>query len=142
MSDTPPDETKIERPVKPLRFKSAAARTESWLSLITALGAVLTAHFSHIEGAASKIAAGVCVLLAAVYAIAHTPLTSSNRPGIKTKAFWGSIVVVLGSMAAALSEVSIEGLSPKITQAAALVVACVTAAGYNVWRYTAKVRKR
>ncbi len=42
--------------------KSVISKTEAWMSSIASLGALLTAYVSHIEGAATWVALGLCVL--------------------------------------------------------------------------------
>ena len=125
-----------------IAIKSPAKKSEVWLSVITAIGAVVTAYTSHIQGAATYIAIAACLLLTGVYAFFKTPLASSDgRPGVKSKAFWVSIIVVLGSLAAAFSELKIPGVPAKVAQALEMIPALVTAAGYNIWRYQKKTVK-
>lgn len=119
--------------------KPAVKASETWLSLITAVGAIVTAYTSSIEGAARWVALGVCVLLAAVYALFRTPLVNrEGRPGVTTRAFWGALLGVVASVATAIGEAQIAGLPPQITQAASMVAGALVAAGYNVWRYRRK----
>lgn len=125
-----------------IAVKKNTQKSEAWLSVITALGAAVTAYTSNIEGAAKWIALGVCLLLAGTFAFFKTPLSSSDGvPGVKTRTFWTSIIVIAGSVAAALAEADVPGLSPKVTQGAAMAVAAITAMGYNIWRYRRKTRK-
>lgn len=118
--------------------KSIVQKSEAWLSAIAAGGALMTAYLSHIEGAATWIAVGVCLLLAGTYAFFRTPLAAPGAPGIKTRTFWTSIMVVVTSIAGALAEVNIAGVPAKVTQAAGVVSAALVAFGYTLWRYKKK----
>lgn len=113
--------------------------SETQLTLVTSFGAVLTAYLSHIDGAATWIALGVCVFLTAAHAFRSTALAAPGGPGIKTKAFWSAVVVVVASVATAIAETDIAGIPAKVTQAAGLVAAAATAFGYRIWRYGKKV---
>jgi uncharacterized membrane protein YfcA len=120
--------------------KSLVKKSEAWLSAIAAIGAVLTAYLSHIPGAATWVALGVCLALTAVFAFFKTPLASAKKPGIKTKTFWTSVIVVVGSIAAAVSEIDIAGVPAKVTQVAGMISAATMALGYNVWRVKDKAK--
>ena len=86
----------------------------------------------------ARAAAMITVLFTSfVYALFRTPLVSEH-PGWRTKAFWGSIISIGGSMALALSEAEIPGLPPGVTRVASLAASSVVAAGYTVSRFTAK----
>jgi len=122
------------------RPKPDLERSEAWLSALSGVGALVAAYTARIEGAATWVALGVCVVLTAVYAFFRTPLAAEDRPGVRTKAFWTSIIVVLASVATAISEAAIAGIPPKVTQAAGMIAAAAVAMGYNVWRYKAKSR--
>lgn len=117
--------------------KSNLQRSETWLSAIAAIGAVLTVN-AH-KDLSVFVAVGVTVALAAAFAIFRTPLVNKKRPGVKTKAFWTALVVVLGSVAAAVAEADIPGVPAKVVQVAGAIAAGVTALGYNIWRYKGKV---
>lgn len=119
--------------------KKDLQKSEAWLSAITVIGAFLSTTLAHDKGNAKSVALFVvCLALAGVYAFFRTPLASSKVPGIKTKAFWSSLVVVVASMAAAIAETKIGVVPAGVTQTAGMVVAVVTALGYNVWRYKEK----
>lgn len=118
--------------------KSVTAKSEALLSAVAGAGAVLTAYTSHIECAATWVALGTCLALTAIYAFFRTPLAAKDKPGVKTKPFWASIVVVVASIAAAVAETDIAGVSPKVTQIAGMISAAAVALGYNVWRYKRK----
>lgn len=122
------------------RPKPDLERSEAWLSTLSGLGALVAAYTAHIEGSATWVAVGVCTVLAAVYAFFRTPLAAKDRPGVKTKAFWTSIIVVLASVATAISEADIAGVPAKVTQLAGMIGAAAVAMGYNVWRYRTKSR--
>ena len=119
--------------------KSVISKTEAWMSSIASLGALLTAYVSHIEGAATWVALGLCVLLTGVFAYFRTPLAAKDKPGVKTKTFWTAIVVIVASVATAVSEADIAGIPAQVTQIAGMVSAAVMALGYNIWRYRKKV---
>ena len=110
------------------------------MSSIASLGALLTAYVSHIEGAATWVALGICLLLTGTYAFFRTPLSGTGAPGIKTRAFWTSALVIVGSVTAALAETNIADIPPKIVQTASLISAALAAFGYNIWRYKAKTK--
>lgn len=120
--------------------KSVLKKSEAWLSTITGVGALLTAYVSQVEGAPMWVALGVCLVLTATYAFFRTPLAGTDSPGLKTKAFWTGVVVILASVATALSEADIAGIPAKVTQVAAMVSAAAVALGYNVLRYKAKTK--
>lgn len=118
--------------------KRLTNKSEVWLSAISSIGALATAYVSHLENAATWVALAVCLLLTGVYAFFHTPLAAKDRPGVKTKAFWTSVVVVVGSVVTALAESDVAGVPARITQIAGMISAGLTAVGYHVWRYTKK----
>ena len=118
--------------------KSDIARSEAWLSTITALGSLLTVYLSHVEGATTWLALLICGVLGGVYAFFRTSLASKKRPGVKTKAFWTAIIVVAASIATAISESSVAGIPAPVVKVAGLISATAAALGYNIWRYRLK----
>lgn len=119
--------------------KKDLQKSEAWLSAITVFGAFLSTTLAHDKGNAKSIALFVvCLALSGVYAFFRTPLAASKTPGIKTKAFWSSLFVVVASMAASISETAIGVMSPRVVHSAGMIVAVATALGYNVWRYSEK----
>jgi hypothetical protein len=133
-----PDEQKTaaEPRQKP---KKALERSETWLTLITALGAMATAMVGQHPGSVTLVSAFVLVLSVGVYAFYKTDLPS-RKSGVKTKAFWASIATVVGSVALALSEADLPGLPAGVTKYAALISTLLTAAGYTIIRYNAKTK--
>ncbi len=120
--------------------KSVISKTEAWMSSIVSLGVLLTAYLSHIEGAATWVALGVCVLLTGIFAYFRTPLASKDKPGVKTKTFWTAIVVIVASIATSISETVVVGVPAAVTQVAGMISAATMALGYNVWRYKRKTK--
>ena len=118
--------------------KSVISKTEAWMSSIASLGVLLTAYVSHIEGAPTWVALGVCVLLTGIFAFFKTPLAAKDKPGVKTKTFWTAIVVIVASIATAVSEIDIAGIPAKVTQVAGMIASAAMALGYNIWRYKRK----
>ena len=118
--------------------KPEAKRSELWLSIITAVGALVGSNLSS-EGK-SWVGVGVAVLLAVVYAFFRTPM-AAEKPGVGTKVFWGSVVTILGSGAAALVDPTLPGVPEGVGRIAAIAVAAVTAAGYTIHRFRAKVKR-
>lgn len=112
--------------------------SEFWLSLITTLMAVVMVLLKD-HTRALAITSGVAAILSAgVFAFYRTPLLS-EKPGWKTPMFWGSIATVIGSMAAAVSEFELSFLPKGVTQAASMIVAGLTAAGYTIYRNRLKI---
>jgi hypothetical protein len=120
------------------KYKSALRRSETWVSTLTSVGAVLSMAVSgKNEEIAMWASLGALVLTGVTQTLTRTALVS-DHPGWKTKAFWGSIATVAASVALAVSEANIPGLPPGITKIAAVVVAGLTAAGYSGWRWRYK----
>ncbi len=118
--------------------KSIVSQSEAWLSAITGAGALATAYLSHITGAATWVALGLCVLLTGVFAFFKTPLAAKDKPGVKTKTFWTAVIVILASIATAVSEADIGGIPARVTQIAGMASSAAMALGYNIWRYRKK----
>lgn len=125
--------------MREISIKRDVQKSEAWLSTVTALGALLTAYLSHVQGAATWIALGVCGALAAVYAYFRTPLASQKKPGWKTKTFWVSVTGIVGSVATAIAEIDIAGIPARVTQTSAMISAGIVALGYTIWRSRDKV---
>jgi hypothetical protein len=123
------------------KLKSVSRRSETWLSALTSVGAALSAYGPLAGGTNRQIevwaSMGALVLTVATQTLTRTALVA-DHPGWKTKAFWGSVAMVVASVALAISEANIPGLPPGITKSAAVGVAALTAAGYSGWRYRAK----
>jgi len=118
--------------------KGLAKRSEAWLSLVTMVGVFASAMVGNNSTAMMSVSVAVLALTVGVFAIFKTDLPSV-KPGIKTKAFWSSVVTVVGSIALALSEADIAGLPSGVTKLASILSALVAAGGYTVIRYRAKV---
>jgi hypothetical protein len=123
-------------PVPPTKFDPE--RTEFWLSSTSMTGTITAAFLSSKSPAVPWISLGTLVLTVTTYAILRTPLAALDKPGVKTRAFWGAVAIVVSSVATAISDADIPGLPPGITKAASMVVAALTAIGYNAIRYRAK----
>ncbi len=123
------------------RPKPDLERSEAWISALSGIGALLTAYLAHIEGAQTWVALFLCAALAGAYAFFRTPLAAKGAPGIKTKTFWTSTVVILASVTTAVSEAVIVGIPAEVTQIAGMVSAVAVALGYNVWRYRRKAKQ-
>jgi FtsH-binding integral membrane protein len=118
-------------------LKAEAAKSESWIVIITAMGALLSALTASHADAGKWISFGVTLATVLVYAVMRTPL-ASEKPGWKTKSFWASIAVVLASVATAVTEAEIPGLPPGVTKIASVIVAMLAALGYTAIRVSAK----
>jgi len=119
--------------------KNAVQKSEAWLSAIVVIGALLTTYLQGFAGSEKWVAAGVAITLAAVYSVFKTGLASADRPGVQTKAFWVALAGVGASIAAALSDLQLPGVSSKVTQVASMVATAAVALGYNVWRFKSKM---
>lgn len=119
--------------------KGDAKRSELWLSLISMFGALVVSHLSPDGTAASWVGIGVAVLLGGVYAFFRTPLAAQTS-GVKTKAFWGSLITIVGSMAAVLADPTTGGVPEPVARVAGVVLAAVVATGYTVHRFRTKVK--
>lgn len=120
--------------------KSRFLTSEFWLSLITTGLSVAVIMLK--DGQAIAWASGIAAVLAAgVYALFQTKLPSEN-PGWKSKAFWGAVISVVGSMAVAVADLAIPGLPDGVTQIAAMIGAAVSAGGYTIYRRQNKLATR
>lgn len=133
--DVNPAEVSVERQ-KP---KKVVERSETWMTLIAAFGAMASAMVGQHTGGNIAVSVGVLVLTVGVFSFYKTDLPS-KKSGVKTKAFWTGIATMLGSVALALSEADLPGLPAGVTKYAALVSTLVVAAGYTVVRYNAKTK--
>lgn len=114
--------------------------SEFWLSLITTILSVLMVMLK--DGTAIAWASGIAAVMSAgVYALFQTPLPSDN-PGVKSKVFWTSVVTIVGSMAVAVSEMSIPGIPPAVIQVAGMISAAIAAGGYTIHRRQNKLTAR
>lgn len=119
--------------------KTEKTRSELWISLITSIGTLVTVYFAPAESTARTLGMVSAVLIAGVYAFFRTPL-AARTSGVKTKMFWGSLLTVLGSMAAVLADQGTKGVPQPVAHVAAIVVTAVVASGYTVHRFRTKVR--
>lgn len=110
--------------------------TENWLSVATVILNLLFAVSAQNKWVA-VVAAFSVAAIGAVYAYFRTDLPTT-KPGWKTKAFWASIVVIIGSAALNLSQASIPGLSAEVTKYATMIASVVAAAGYTLIRVESK----
>lgn len=117
--------------------KSVVQRSEMWLSLIAVIGAIASAMVKANPLGITIVTVAVIVLTVGVFALFKTDLPSA-KPGVKTKAFWVGVATIVGSIALALSETPIPGLSESVSKYAGLIATLIAAAGYNVVRYKAK----
>ena len=101
-------------------------KSEFWAAILTLISAI-------IGGLHGETKSRIIALTSALF-ISFV----SEHPGWKTRAFWGSIASIVGSMALAVSEADIPGLPVGLTKAASMTAATVISAGYTVSRYTAK----
>jgi hypothetical protein len=121
--------------------KSEINRSESWVTTLSVVGSILTAITatspagSHTMTILSVISALFTVV---VYSMMRTPL-ATDHPGWKTKAFWGSILTVMASVALAITDIDIPGLPPGATKVASIISSVLTALGYTAIRYQAKL---
>lgn len=112
--------------------KSRFQTSEFWLSLITTLLSVVMVVLK--DGQAIAWASGIAAVMAAgVYAFFQSPLPS-EKPGVKSKVFWTSVITIVGSVAVAVSELTIAGIPPAVIQVAGMISAAVTAGGYTIHR--------
>lgn len=108
-----------------------------WVSLLT-LVSVIASGLS-LPGPADKIVTLASVIITgAVYAYFRTPLPSEH-PGWKSSAFMSAALTIVGSIALTVSQADLPFLSKGVTADASLLAAAISAAGYSVYRYRAKV---
>jgi uncharacterized membrane-anchored protein len=113
--------------------KDAIQKSEMWLAVITSLG-TLGAGFAMNSNTVTVI---TLLLTAGTYAFFRTDL-AATKPGWKTKAFWGALLSVVGSIALALSQANLPFLPPNVTKVAAMIAAGIASGGYTIYRYTVK----
>lgn len=115
--------------------KKEAQKTEFWNSLLSAAGSIVV----MLSGKGHSVLWSVVGIaaVAGVYAYFRTDL-HAGKPGIKTKAFWVGIATIVGSVALAVSEAKIPGLSPAVSTIAATVATSLVAAGYTLYRWNQK----
>lgn len=106
------------------------------LTTLTSIGGVMFKGQSNIVSLIGIVSA---VAATAVFAFYQTSM-SAEISGWRTKAFWGSLITVLGSVALALSEMELPGVGAKVSQIAGLVAAAVVTAGYTIHRYQVKTK--
>lgn len=117
--------------------KSEISKSEFWIVAIGSAGSLLSALTTSHPGIGKWVSFAAMAATAAVYAIVRTPL-ASQHPGWKTKTFWTSLVVIIASVAAAVAETPIAGISANVTKSAALVVSTLAALGYAAVRVKGK----
>jgi uncharacterized membrane protein YhhN len=116
--------------------KALTDTSENWLSILTVITNLVLAVASQSKWTA--VFAAFCVaVVGGVYAYFRTDLPSS-KPGWKTKLFWTSIIVIVGSAALNLGQATIPGLSGTVTKYASMVAAVIAAAGYTLLRVEIK----
>lgn len=118
--------------------KPALQKSETWMTLVAALTAMAV---PLAEGFGDKIHVIISLIALAItvgtYTVFKTDLPSI-KPGWTSKPFWSAVVIVIGSVALAISETTIAGVPPGVTKAAGIIAAAVTAAGYTLLRFSAK----
>jgi hypothetical protein len=110
--------------------------SEMWISILTVVSNLVLALAAQNKWVA--VAAAFCIaLVGGAYAYFRTDLPST-KPGWKTKIFWTSIVVIIGSAALNLAETTIPGLSPNVSKYASMIAAAIVAMGYTLIRVGTK----
>jgi uncharacterized membrane protein YhhN len=116
--------------------KALTDTSENWLSILTVITNLILAVAGQSKWTA--VFAAFCVAtVGGVYAYFRTDLPSS-KPCWKTKLFWVSILVIVGSAALNLAQTAIPGLSPTVTKYASMIAAVIAAAGYTLIRVEIK----
>lgn len=106
------------------------------LATLSSMANVVFKEHSHVVSVVGVVSA---LIGAAVFALYQTPL-SAEVSGWKTKAFWGSLITVAGSVCLALSEMQLPGVGQKISQIAGFAATAIVSCGYAVHRYQVKVK--
>lgn len=114
-------------------------KSESVLITLATLSSMAGVMFRENSHAVSAIGVVSSLISVAVFAFYQTSL-SAEVSGWRTKAFWGSLITVLGSVCLALSEMELPGVGAKVSQIAGFVATAVVSAGYAVHRYQVKTR--
>ena len=121
--------------------KLETQKSEFWTAILTVVGtlvATLTGSKTVLGSTASTVVAIIgLIVITGVYAYFKTDLPT-DKPGWKTREFWAAVIAIVGSVATALSEASIAGMSPTVTKIAALVGAAVVTSGYTIYRWSEK----
>jgi uncharacterized membrane protein YhhN len=113
-------------------MKDPKTTSEFWIAILTVLANLGFAFASQNKWGAVFAACAIATI-GGVYGYFRTDLPSAN-PGWKTKLFWGSIAVIVGSAALNLAEAKIPGLSPSVTKYASMIATIIVAAGYTLVR--------
>jgi len=122
-----------------MKTKGDLGKTEFWLSLVT-VATALTAAYGKGSSSGTWIVSLISVVLTAgSYAALRTGIVAGTT-GWKTKAFWGSMLTVVASCAAAVTNTEIPGLPEGTTKVASVISAALMAAGYTAIR--AKEKKK
>lgn len=124
---TDPTGTDI-RPVK-----AEITRTEFIISAITAIGGALSA----VETPNWVISLLAIVATTLGYVLRRTDF-AVNPPGWKTARFWTSLAVIVGAVATAITEATIPGVPKAVMSTVIIVLAALTALGYQSTRFNTK----
>jgi drug/metabolite transporter (DMT)-like permease len=138
-TDTPPETPSSKaNVVTPPQPKPHLARSEYWITVVTALASTAQTIFGSSDAATKIISGLVAIISVAIYAIYQSGLPSS-KPGWKTPAFWTALVSIAGSMTLAISNAGFPFITPKEVKVLAFITSTIASAGYTIYRYNAKL---
>lgn len=127
----------VAQAAAPPQPKPEMAKSEMWTTLLTLVG-VLASGLSLPTAADKFVTLASVIITGGVYAYFRTSLPSEHS-GWKTRAFLSAALTIVGSIALTLSQADLPFLPKGVTADASLVAAAISAAGYSVYRYRAKV---